>query len=96
MNRKTADPQKIRTDISPEVKPKKRRISVRKAELPLPKPFELPTNFTPNIKEGLENESLNGKTRGKFITAIAQAIYRCVPMSFMRAVSVIYCIIFNV
>ncbi len=69
---------KIRkTDIQ-EVKPKK-RISVRKQEMPLPKPFEVPHNFTPNVEDALESKSLNGKTRAKFITLIAQSIYRFSP-----------------
>lgn len=59
-----------------------KRISIRKAENPLPKPFELPLNFTPNVQAGLTSKSLHGKARSKFITLIAQSIYRLVKASF--------------
>lgn len=68
-------PSKVKKLATP-VNMHKKRISARKAELPLPKPFEVPANFSPNVQVGLESNSLNGKTRAKFITMIAQAIYR--------------------
>ena len=53
-----------------------RRASQRKRELPLPMPFELPTNFNVSIQECLDNKHLTGKARGKFITAIAHSIFK--------------------
>ncbi len=44
--------------------------------MPLPKPFEIPHNFSPNVEDALEKKELFGKTRAKFITLIAQSIYR--------------------
>ena len=49
--------------------------SKRKQEPPLSKPFKLPINFPDNIKEGLAGENLVGKSRSKFVTRIAEAIY---------------------
>ena len=51
------------------------RASKRKQESPLPRPFELPQNFQCSVLEGLQNKSLTGKARSKFITAIARAIF---------------------
>ena len=45
-------------------------------EPPLPWPFELPLNFPPIVQEALQSKTLYGKPRTKFITNIAQAIYR--------------------
>ena len=39
-------------------------------------PFQLPTNFPPRVSDGLEKKMLYGKAHAKFITTIAQAIYR--------------------
>lgn len=39
-------------------------------------PFDLPRNFQTNIQTGLDEKSLTGRTRAKFITSIAEAIYR--------------------
>lgn len=39
-------------------------------------PFELPCNFQPNIQAGLDDKNLTGRARAKFITSIAEAIYR--------------------
>ena len=50
--------------------------SKRKKEDPLPLPFELPANFTPNVTDGLQQKMLFGKTHAKFITTVAQTIYR--------------------
>ena len=50
-------------------------VSKRKQEPPLPRPFDLPTNFSPQIMAGLESENLVGHPRTKFITAIANAIF---------------------
>ena len=51
-------------------------VSKRKQEQPLPRPFDLPTNFSPQVMAGLESESLVGHARTKFITAITNAIFR--------------------
>ena len=39
-------------------------------------PFDLPRNFQPNIQAGLDEKNLTGRARAKFITSIAEAIYR--------------------
>lgn len=39
-------------------------------------PFELPRNFQPNIQAGLDEQNLTGRARAKFITSIAEAMYR--------------------
>lgn len=39
-------------------------------------PFDLPLNFQPYIQAGLDEENLTGKARAKFITSIAEAVYR--------------------
>lgn len=51
-------------------------VSKRKQEPPLPRPFDLPANFSPQVMAGLESENLVGNARTKFITAIANAIFR--------------------
>ena len=51
-------------------------MSKRKQEPALPKPFQVPVNFTPNVEDALLNKALYGKPRTKFITIIAQSIYR--------------------
>ena len=51
------------------------RASKKKQEPPLPRPFELPQNFQFSVLEGLLNKNLTGKSRSKFITAIAGAIF---------------------
>lgn len=54
-----------------------RRVDLkRKLEPALPMPFELPRNFQPTIEIGLEEGNLTGRVRAKFITTIAEAIYR--------------------
>lgn len=53
-----------------------RVASKKKQELKLPMPFELPHNFQPNIQAGLDEQNLTGKARAKFITSIAEAMYR--------------------
>ena len=53
-----------------------RRASQRKRELPLPMPFELPTNFNVSIQQCLDKEHLTGKAWSKFITAIAHCIFK--------------------
>jgi hypothetical protein len=50
-------------------------VSKRKQEPALPRPFELPVNFSPDIMAGLQEEHLVGNPRRKFITAIANAIF---------------------
>lgn len=51
-------------------------LQKKQQEAALPIPFELPINFQPSIMEGLKNENLTGRRRAKFLTAIAEAIYR--------------------
>ena len=60
----------------PPVKKRAVSQSKRKQEDPLPMPFQLPTNFPPRVSDGLEKKTLYGKAHAKFITTIAQAIYR--------------------
>jgi hypothetical protein len=48
----------------------------KKEELPLSRPFILPDNFTPIVNEAIQSKGLVGKSRTKFITAIASAIYQ--------------------
>ena len=50
-------------------------ISKRKQEPALPRPFELPINFSLDIMAGLQEEHLVGNPRRKFITAVANAIF---------------------
>ena len=45
-------------------------------EQPLPIPFELPSNFQQKIMIGLEEQRLVGRARAKFITTIAEAMFR--------------------
>lgn len=49
---------------------------MRGHEPALPKPFDIPSNFPQAILLGLSNKKLTGKPRTKFITIIAQTIYR--------------------
>ena len=51
-------------------------ISKKKQESRLPRPFQLPVNFNPTIADALTNKSLCGKPRTKFISVIAEAIFR--------------------
>ena len=51
-------------------------VSKRKQEPKLPRPFQLPVNFNPTINEALQNESLTGKSRARFISVIAESIFR--------------------
>ena len=50
--------------------------SKRKQEPPLPRPFDPPVNFSPQVMAGLEAENLVENERIKFITAIINAIFR--------------------
>jgi hypothetical protein len=50
--------------------------SKKKREAQLPMPFDLPLNFQPNIQAGLDEENLTGEARAKFITSMAESIYR--------------------
>ena len=52
-------------------------LSKLKQEAPLPRPFDVPLRFTPNVEAALLKNSLFGKPRTKFITVIAQSIYSC-------------------
>ncbi len=53
-----------------------RVASKRKQEPALPTPFDLPHKFQPRIQAGFDEENLTGRTRAKFITSIAEAMYR--------------------
>ena len=68
--------------IKPESKPDTskcvshlKRVTQRKQEAPLPTPFPLPRNFSPAVALALEGERLTGKTRAKFVTALANAVF---------------------
>ena len=50
-------------------------FSKKKQESRLPRPFQLPVNFNPTIASALENETLSGKSRTKFVSVIAESIY---------------------
>ena len=52
------------------------RITARKPEPPLPMPFDLPRNFPTAVQIGLDEKALTGRARAKFITTIAQAVFR--------------------
>ena len=51
-------------------------LCARGQEPPLPRPFELPLNFSPSISSALEKKRLTGTPRAKFITVVSQSIYR--------------------
>ena len=51
------------------------RVTQRKQEPPLPKPFPLPKNFPPAVALALEGKTLTGKTRAKFVTALANSVF---------------------
>lgn len=53
-----------------------RVASKRKQEPPLPTPFEMPRNYPTKIQAGLDEKSLTGRARAKFITTIAESVYR--------------------
>ena len=52
-----------------------KRVTQRKQESPLPTPFPLPKNFPPAVALALEEKKLTGKTRAKFVTALANAVF---------------------
>lgn len=60
-----------------------KRATQRKQESPLPKPFPLPQNFIPAVAFALQEKKLTGKTRAKFVTALANSvfIYKSYPTS---------------
>lgn len=53
-----------------------RVITKRKEESPLPMPFELPRNYEPSVMAALKKKMLSGRSKGKFIKAVAAAIFR--------------------
>lgn len=70
-------PKKIKLDPDASIVDIWTRVaSKRKQEPALPTPFELPINFQPKIQIGLDENNLTGRTRAKFVTAIAEAMYR--------------------
>ena len=52
-----------------------KRVTQRKQESPLPTPFPLSKNFPPAVALALEGRKLTGKTRAKFVTALANAVF---------------------
>ena len=71
------EPKRLKLDPEAAVVTAWTRVaSKKKQESGLPMPFELPRNFQPKIQAGLDEENLTGKARAKFITSIAEAIYR--------------------
>ena len=66
--------KKIKEDCS--IKAHIPSLTKRAQEPPLPRPFEIPSNFPHSIASGLAKRNLTGKPRTKFITIIAQSIYR--------------------
>ena len=52
-----------------------KRVTQRKQESPLPTPFPLPKNLLPAVALALEEKKLTGKTRAKFVTALANAVF---------------------
>ncbi len=72
-----SEPKRLKLDTSATIATAWTRIaSKKKQELGLPMPFDVQRNIQPYIQAGLDNESLTGKARGKFITSIAEAVYR--------------------
>ena len=67
----------VQDDPEPIKKKHGKRIfaSKKQQELPLQKPFPLPNNFSSNIEDGLKTKHLVGKSRSKFVTRIAEAIF---------------------
>ena len=51
-------------------------LTKRAQELPLPRPFEILSNLPQNISADLAARKLTGRPRTKFVTIIAQSIYR--------------------
>lgn len=71
------EPKRLKLDPEASVVTVWTRVaSKKKRESGLPMPFELPRNFQPNIQAGLDDKNLTGRARAKFITSIAEAIYR--------------------
>lgn len=56
---------------------KRKQIKIKKEqEPPLPRPFELPRNYPKAVANDLEKGLLTGKTRIKFLSSIAAAMFR--------------------
>ena len=51
-------------------------ISKKKQEHRLPQPFQLPVNLQSTIADALRNESLSAKSCAKFLSVIADSIFR--------------------
>ena len=68
--------------MTPASKP---NLPIRKSQQPqephLKRPFKIPSEFPASVKSGLQKKQLFGRSRTKFITTVAQAIYRekCYP-----------------
>ena len=54
---------------------KLKRVTQRQPEPPLPKPFPLPRNFPPNVAIALKEKKIICKSRAKFVTTLANAIF---------------------
>lgn len=68
-------PKKVKREQS-VIKKSTSILTKRGHEPPLPRPFDIPKNFPEAISLALERKKLKGKPRTKFITIIAQSIYR--------------------
>ena len=51
-------------------------IKERKAEKPLPIPFELPHNYPKEVMDDLKLNRLSGGARAKFVASVCSAIFR--------------------
>lgn len=70
-------PKRIKLDEGAAIATVWARVASKRNQEPLqPMPFELPTNFQHVIQEALDHQSLTGRARAKFITTIAESIYR--------------------
>lgn len=52
-----------------------KRVTQRHQEPPLPNPFPLPKNFPPVVALAMKEKKLTSKSRAKFVTTLANAIF---------------------
>ena len=57
-------------------------LSKRKQEAPLPRLFDVPLSFPPKVEGALLKNHFFERPWTKFITVIAQSIYRCMRKSY--------------
>ena len=60
---------------TPKCVGKLKRVTQRQQEQPLPHPFPLPRNFPPIVAIALKERKLTSKSRAKFVTALANAVF---------------------